>query len=172
MIVTNNEELAKLTKHLTTQAKPNPTSYEHDMIGYNYRLVNVLAAIGVAQMEQLDGFIERKQEIINIYRRELAGVGDIDFQKIPEGVKSNGWLFTISTADQAALLGKLNARKMISRAFWVPMNQLPMFSDLIYYNETDQCNKVFGTCLSIPSSTDITDADVLAVCNVIKEHYN
>ena len=82
VIVTNDEELAKRAKHLTTQAKSDPFEYLHDEIGYNYRLVNVLAAMGVAQMELLPSFIKRKKEIDALYRKELEGAGDIGFQKV------------------------------------------------------------------------------------------
>src|SRR5436190_5982158 len=82
MIVTDDEALAKRAKHLTTQAKSDPFEYMHDAIGYNYRLVNVAAAMGVAQMEQLPGFIKRKYEIIDFYKKELQGIGDIKFQQV------------------------------------------------------------------------------------------
>ena len=73
VIVTNDEELARKAKHLTTQAKSDPFEYVHDEIGYNYRLVNVLAAMGVAQMELLPSFVKRKKEIDAFYRKALPG---------------------------------------------------------------------------------------------------
>jgi perosamine synthetase len=169
MIVTNDEALAKRAKHLTTQAKSDPFEYMHDAIGYNYRLVNVAAAMGVAQMEQLPGFIQRKHQIINFYKKELQGVGDIKFQQVNDDVNPNWWLPTIFTAKQKAVLKILNDNKMQSRPFWVPMNQLPMFTQNIYYNHTDQSNFVYQHCLSIPCSTYITDEDLKAVCDKIKE---
>ncbi|NJL74795.1 MAG: DegT/DnrJ/EryC1/StrS aminotransferase [Saprospiraceae bacterium] len=81
VIVTDDEYLAKQAKHLTTQAKVSADEYIHDEIGYNYRLVNVLAAIGVAQMEQLPAFIEKKKYMFDFYATHLQGVGDIRFQK-------------------------------------------------------------------------------------------
>ncbi len=169
MIVTNDEALAKRAKHLTTQAKSDPFEYMHDAIGYNYRLVNVAAAMGVAQMEQLPGFIQRKHEIINFYKKELQGIGDIKFQQVSADVNPNWWLPTIFTAKQKAVLKILNDNKMQSRPFWVPMNQLPMFTENIYYNHKDQSNFVYQHCLSIPCSTYITDEDLKAVCDKIKE---
>ena len=100
VIVTDNEEMAKKAKHLTTQAKSDPFEYVHDEIGYNFRLVNVLAAMGVAQMELLPSFITRKKEIDSLYKKELAGVGDIRFQKVEADVDANCWLFTITTEKQ------------------------------------------------------------------------
>ena len=169
MIVTDDEVLAKKAKHLTTQAKSDPFEYMHDAIGYNYRLVNVAAAMGVAQMEQLPGFIKRKYEIIDFYKKELQGIGDLKFQQVSADVKPNWWLPTIMTAKQKDVLKILNDNKMQSRPFWVPMNQLPMFTKDIYYNHNDRSNFVYQHCLSIPCSTYITNEDLKAVSDKIKE---
>ncbi len=169
MIITDDEALAKKAKHLTTQAKSDAFEYIHDEIGYNYRLVNVAAAMGVAQMEQLPGFIQRKYEIIDFYKKELDGVGDIKFQEVRADVKPNWWLPTIFTAKQKEVLKILNDNKMQSRPFWVPMNQLRMFTENIYYNHTDRSNFVYQHCLSIPCSTYITNNDLKAVAAKIKE---
>ncbi len=169
MIVTNDEVLAKKAKHLTTQAKSDPFEYVHDEIGYNYRLVNVAAAMGVAQMEQLPGFIKRKQEVMAFYKNELQGVGDIKFQEVSADVNPNCWLPTIMTEKQKDVLKILNDNKMQSRPFWVPMNQLRMFTSNIFYNKTNQSDFVYQRCLSIPCSTNITNEDLKAVCDKIKE---
>jgi len=172
MIVTNDEALAKKAKHLTTQAKSDPFEYIHDEIGYNYRLVNVAAAMGVAQMEQLPGFLERKKEIIAFYKKELTGVGDITFQEVSDDVKPNWWLPTIFTAKQKEVLKALNDDKMQSRPFWVPMNQLRMFANDTYINNDDRSNYVYQHCLSIPCSTNITDAELQGVADKIKSVFN
>ena len=169
MIVTDDEVLAKKAKHLTTQAKSDPFEYVHDEIGYNYRLVNVAAAMGVAQMEQLPAFIQRKQEIITLYKKELAGVGDIAFQQVSDDVAPNWWLPTIMTKKQKELLKILNDNKMQSRPFWVPMNQLRMFTQNIFYNKNNYSDFVYQHCLSIPCSTNITDEEIKAVSDKIKE---
>jgi len=161
--------LAKKAKHLTTQAKSDPFEYVHDEIGYNYRLVNVAAAMGVAQMEQLPGFIKRKQEVMAFYKNELQGVGDIKFQEVSVDVNPNCWLPTIMTEKQKEVLKILNDNKMQSRPFWVPMNQLRMFTENIFYNKNNQSNFVYQRCLSIPCSTNITDEELKAVCEKIKE---
>jgi perosamine synthetase len=169
MIVTNDEALAKKAKHLTTQAKSDPFEYVHDEIGYNYRLVNVAAAMGVAQMEQLPGFIKRKHEITAFYKKELADVGDIRFQEVSDDVDPNCWLPTIMTEKQKEVLKILNDNKMQSRPFWVPMNQLRMFANDIFYNKDNRSDFVYKRCLSIPCSTNITNAELEAVCQKIKE---
>lgn len=168
MIITDDELLAKRAKHLTTQAKSDPFEYYHEEIGYNYRLVNVLAAIGVAQMEQLPGFIERKKEIAAYYNSQLQNVGDIAFQKVDENVDANCWLYTIRTKSQKKLLKELNDKKLQSRPFWVPMNQLPMFKKSLYVTEINRSEAVYKECLSIPCSTNITNDEMEQVVNIIK----
>ena len=172
LIVTDDEVLAKKAKHLTTTAKTDPLQYYHDEVGYNYRMVNVLAAIGVAQMEQLPDFLKRKKEIASFYINELSSIGDISFQKIPESVDPNWWLFTIKTNRQQELLKYLNDIQIISRPFWMPMNQLPMYKNNIYVNHNDNCKIIHNSCLSIPSSTNITDDELEIVVNSIKEFFN
>ncbi|MEO6404084.1 MAG: LegC family aminotransferase [Ferruginibacter sp.] len=169
MIVTNDEALAKRAKHLTTQAKSDPFEYIHDEIGYNYRLVNVAAAMGVAQMEQLPGFIKRKKEIISFYKDALSNTGDISFQQVSADVAPNWWLPTIKTNRQKDLLKILNENKLQSRPFWVPMNQLRMFKNGPYIQHNDRSDFVYKHCLSIPCSTNITDAQLEDVVQKIKQ---
>lgn len=168
VIVTDNEELAKHAKHLTTTAKASADEYYHDEVGYNYRLVNVLAAIGVGQMELLPSFIKRKKECVAFYKKELEGVADIRFQKELPEVVTNGWLFTIQTDKQQQLLDHLNANKILSRRFWMPMNKLPMYKDCMYVQQKDRADYIYNTCLSIPCSTNITDEDLSIVVKEIK----
>lgn len=169
VIVTNDEDLAKRAKHITTTAKTDPMLYYHDEVGYNYRLVNVLAAIGVAQMEQLPNFVKRKRAIGDYYRENLTGVADIQFQHIKEDVEHNNWLFTIQTKCQAELLKYLNANKIISRPFWMPMNLLPMYKDCYYITKNDNCKKIHDTCLAIPCSSNITEEELEIVVSEIKK---
>jgi perosamine synthetase len=169
VIVTDDEALAKQAKHLTTTAKASADEYYHDEVGYNYRLVNVLAAIGVAQMEILPSFIKRKKECVAFYKKELTGVGDIRFQQELQEVNTNGWLFTIQTDKQQQLLNHLNKNKILSRRFWMPMNKLPMYKDCVYVQQKDNSDYIYNTCLSIPSSTNITDEDLEIVVREIKE---
>jgi len=171
VIVTNDPLLAEKAKHLTTTAKVDPMLYYHDEVGYNYRLVNVLAAIGVAQMEQLPSFVKKKQYIGNYYREHLRGVGDIEFQHINDEVEHNDWLFTIKTKHQKELLKYLNANKVMSRPFWMPMNQLPMYKDCHYISKYDNCRSIHDNCLSIPCSTNITDAELKKVVSTIKSFF-
>lgn len=168
VIVTNDEELAKKAKHITTTAKASVDEYYHDEVGFNYRLVNILAAVGVAQMEQLPGFIKRKKEAVAFYKEAFTGVGDIRFQQELPEVTTNGWLFTIQTNRQQHLLDHLNAKKILSRRFWMPMNKLPMYANCPYIQRSDNADLIYNTCLSIPCSTSITDEQLEIVAKEVK----
>ena len=168
VMVTNDPELARHARHITTTAKASADEYYHDEVGYNYRLVNILAAVGVAQMELLSSFIKRKRECVAFYKKELGGVADIRFQQELPDVQTNGWLFTIQTDQQQKLLDHLNAEKIFSRRFWMPMNKLPMYSSCIYIQKKDNADYIYNTCLSIPCSTGITDEQLEIVVREIK----
>ncbi len=169
MIVTNDESLAKKAKHLTTQAKADAFEYFHDEVGYNYRLVNVLAAIGVAQMEQLPGFLQKKEYITSCYKKELDGIADISFQQVTEQTKPNNWLFTLRSKHQKKVLDALNKKQLQSRPFWVPMNKLPMYSGCIFITNENITEILYKECFSIPCSTDISDEALASVVETIKE---
>ncbi|MDA9234883.1 LegC family aminotransferase [Polaribacter sp.] len=171
MILTNDKEIATRARHITTTAKTDPLDYFHDEVGYNYRLVNVLAAIGVAQMENFESILKRKKEIDALYRIELAGIGDIKFQENYPNSDPNCWLFTFRTKKMRELLNHLNSKKIQSRPFWTPMNNLPMYKDLKYIFEKDISNKIFKECISIPSSSNLTIEDQHKVITEIKTFY-
>lgn len=172
VIVTDDEALAIRARHLTTQAKVSAMDYIHDEIGYNYRLVNVLAAIGVAQMETFPEALKAKKAMDAFYRSQLEGVGDIQFQTIPEGTDPNCWLFTFKTARMRELLDYLNQNGVQSRPFWMPMNQLDMFKDERYITETDVSASVYENSISIPSSVGITQEQLETVVRTIKGFYD
>jgi aminotransferase in exopolysaccharide biosynthesis len=172
VIVTNDEALAQKAKHLTTQAKVSAMEYLHDEIGYNYRLVNVLAAIGVAQMEQFPTLLENKKIMDDYYRSELSGIGDIEFQMVLPCVEANCWLFTFKTKYMRELLEYLNSNGVQSRPFWVPMNQLEMFKNDIYVTENNHSNEIYQTSISIPSSAGISQSELETVVATIKEFYS
>ena len=171
MILTNDTEIANRAKHITTTAKTDPLDYFHDEVGFNYRLVNVLAAIGVAQMENFDSILKRKKEIDALYRSELHGVGDINFQENDTDSDPNCWLFTLRTKKMRKLLNHLNSNEIQCRPFWTPMNNLPMYKDLKYISQNDISNKIFKECISVPSSSNLTIEDQHKVISEIKNFY-
>ena len=119
-------------------------------------------------MELLPSFIKRKRECTAFYKKELTGVGDIHFQQELLDVETNAWLVTIQTNKQQQLLNHLNSNNILSRRFWMPMNKLPMYKDCVYIQKTDNADYIYRTCLSIPSSTNITDEQLATVAKEIK----
>jgi len=106
-----------------------------------------------------------------LYRSELNGIGDIKFQENDTDSDPNCWLFTFRTKKMRALLNHLNSKEIQSRPFWTPMNNLPMYKDLMYINENDISNKIFKECISIPSSSNLTIDDQYKVISEIKNFY-
>jgi perosamine synthetase len=171
MIMTNDEALGKKAKHLTTQAKADPEEYYHDEIGYNYRLVNILAAMGVAQMEQLPAFLERKKAITQRYNEFFRQVDGVAFQEVEDAVKPNFWLYTIKVPMQKQLRKFLKEAGIEVRPFWVPMNRLPAFKNELYHQTEDVSGNIYQNCLSLPCSTGLTDEEQENVIASIGKFY-
>jgi len=132
MIVTDDEVLAKRAKHITTTAKvPHPYEYIHDEIGYNYRLTNLSAAMGVAQMENLDIFVEKQIELAGMYDSFFKDF-DIKFVTEPKDARSNYWLNAVILKDRKQrdeFLEYTNKNNIMTRSIWRLMNKLEMFKD-------------------------------------------
>lgn len=132
MIVTDDEELAKRAKHITTTAKvPHAYEYIHDEIGYNYRLTNLAAALGVAQMENLQLFIAKQRELAKKYEDFFKDL-NIEFIKEPKDSKSNYWLNAVLLKDRKErdeFLKQTNDNGIMTRSIWRLMNKLDMFKD-------------------------------------------
>lgn len=131
MLLFMDEELGALAKHLTTQAKvPHRWEFRHDHIGYNYRMPNINAALGCAQLEHLDEFIADKRATSAVYAEYFKHVDDIDFFVEPENSFSNYWLNVVILKDrdaQQAFLQESNDNGVMTRPIWELMNRLPMF---------------------------------------------
>jgi perosamine synthetase len=143
IIVTDNEALAKRAKHFTTTAKvPHPYEYVHDEVGYNYRLPNINAALGCAQMEQLAEILKNKRETAEAYRRYFATHDTISFCAEPENAISNYWLNAVLLADEVErnrFLQECNTTGIMVRPVWQLMNRLEMFKDV-------QCGSLENAC--------------------------
>lgn len=130
MIVTDDSVLAARAKHLTTTAKvPHPYEFVHDEVGYNYRMPNLNAALGCAQMEALPRMLSIKADIANAYA-DFARQSRFGFVHQPDGATSNWWLNAIIVADEGerdALLAHTNARGVMTRPVWRLMSRLPMY---------------------------------------------
>lgn len=131
MMLFDDEELGAYAKHITTQAKiPHRWEFKHDYIGYNYRMPNINAAIGCAQLENIERYVTNKRETAHAYAEFFKNIPDIQFFTEPEDCKSNYWLCSIVTKDHNAQLEFLeytNDNGVMTRPIWELMNRLPMF---------------------------------------------
>ena len=131
MMLFNDEELGAFAKHLTTQAKiPHRWEFRHDHIGYNYRMPNINAALGCAQLENLDKFVESKRQVAAEYAEFFKNIDDIDFFTEPENCYSNYWLNVVILKDKEAqleFLQQTNDNGVMTRPIWELMNRLSMF---------------------------------------------
>jgi perosamine synthetase len=134
-ILTNDEPLARHARHLTTTAKlPHPWKFLHDEVGYNYRMPNLNAAVGCAQMERLDDMLARKRRLAHAYRAQLEGVQDIHFIDEPPECVSNFWLNAVridldSVEERDDVIGSLVAAGYHCRPLWTLLHRLPMYAD-------------------------------------------
>ncbi len=133
MLLFQHESLGKFAKHLTTQAKvPHRWEFVHDHIGYNYRMPNINAALGCAQMEKIDQILANKRETANKYKKFFSDHKNIQFFTEPEGSKSNYWLNAVLLKDkeeQLKFLEYTNDHAVMTRPVWELMSRLPMFKD-------------------------------------------
>ena len=157
VIVTDDEVLAKRAKHITTTAKiPHPYEYVHDEIAYNYRLPNINAALLVAQMENLEKFLDSKRELASIYEEFFKTV-NINFIKEPKESKSNYWLQSVLLNDENErneFLDYTNKNGVMSRPIWRLMNELEMYKDC-QKDELKNAKYLEQRVVNIPSSAMI-----------------
>lgn len=169
MIVTDDAALAARAKHLSTQAKSDAGAFWHDEIGYNFRLPNLNAALGCAQMEQLEDFVSRKRAIAEWYRQGLANVKGVRLFWEPEGARGNFWLNTViadTPAHAQALLKRLNAAGLASRPIWGPCHQQKPLQR--YPHESmSVTERLWETAFNVPSSANLSQDDVAAVVEII-----
>jgi len=153
-IVTSDKTFAKKAKHLTMTAKvPHKWDFKHDMVGYNYRMPNLNAALLVAQLENLDNFIHSKRKLANMYE-DFFKATDITFVKEPAECKSNYWLNSIILRNQQQrdeFLNESNSQNVASRPIWILMNKLPMF-EYAQFDDLTNSEWLEERVINIPSS--------------------
>jgi len=171
MLVSDNKDWIEKAGFYSTQAKENFLHYEHLEYGYNYRMSNVLAAIGVGQMEVLADRVEKKREVFEWYREELK---ELDVEWMPEltGGSGNRWLTTLlfkKNVDIDKIIDTLNQDGCESRPLWKPMHLQPLFKESkSVLNGVSE--ELFERGLCLPSGTEMTSDDVRRVCKLIQEN--
>lgn len=161
-ILTDDKQLADLCKHMTTTAKvPHKWEYMHDMVGYNYRMPNINAALGCAQLEKLDHILENKRTLASAYKESFKNIEGLKFLNEPKGCRSNYWLNAIilsedNTDKRDEILEYTNSSGIMTRPLWASMHRLPMFENCprTDMSATESLEK---RVINIPSGAGITE---------------
>ena len=174
MLVTDNDQWAARAKYLTTQAKDDPLEYIHYTVGYNYRLTNVLAAMGCAQMEVLDNFIAAKRRIWDSYTKGLSAIPGLTPMEEAPWAYSTFWMFTVLVdpniygSSSRELLRRLQKSGVQARPLWQPMHLSPAHSN----GFTGSCpvaDKLHATALSLPCSVGLSPVEQDFIINLLKQ---
>lgn len=173
MLASDDPKLIDYARHLSTQARQPGIQYQHDEVGFNYRLSNILAALGLAQFEVLDDRVQRKREIFDLYAAELGETPGITLMPEADYGKGNRWLtaalFDVDKfgAGPQGVIDALNEENIEARPVWYPMHLQTVFADCeVVGGEVAEKIHRQGVCL--PSGTSMTDEDVQRICRVIR----
>jgi perosamine synthetase len=160
MLVTGDKGLADRARYLTTQAKDDPLESVHGAVGYNYRLTNVQAAIGCAQLERLDEYVRAKRRIAETYSTAFAGVPGVTLMRQAPWAESNCWMYTVlfdsqRAADSRAVMRSLSACGIQARPLWQPVHRSPAHADLPIAS-CPVADRLNAEALSLPCSVGLT----------------
>ena len=161
-------------RYLSTQAKNDPHYYIHDEVGYNYRMTNLQAALGVAQMEELPEFIRRKQRNYEQYRAEFEGFELAELMPFREGTESNKWFYSLKidrsrvTASMREIITALQEQGIQTRAIWGLINEQKPYENEETY-KLEKAPYYAARILNIPSSTQITPEEITYVADKVKQ---
>ena len=172
MIVSNDPQKIAHSKQLTTQAKSDELYYTHDEIGYNYRLTNLQAALGIAQLEQLENFITIKENNYNIYKQGFQSIPGMKLLDVREGIRSNRWFYAVYCTDNCivdrdSMITRLSEIGIQTRPIWGLIHQQrPYEHELSYHIE--KAVDYWKHVVNIPCSTNLTEEDARYVLDCIR----
>ena len=174
MILSNNEEYIKKAKKISTQSREEKIYYEHKEIGYNYRMSNILASIGLAQLNHLDDNVNMTRQIFKLYKRDLEGVEAIDFMPEIEGGRSTNWLSVILLKQKSfneinKIISYLNEYNIETRPIWKPMHLQPLYSkyEFFYVEEIPVSKFLFEHGICLPSGCNLNEEDQVKISKAI-----
>lgn len=172
MLLSDDQDLIERARKLSTQAREPFPHYEHKEIGYNYRMSNVCAAIGVGQLEQIEKKVARRREIFDNYRSALSQLPGVGFMPEPADCRSTRWLTCMTLDPECAavtptdLLGKCEDHQIEVRPLWKPMHLQPVFADCKFCG-SDVSERLFANGLCLPSGSGMPDADQRRVIDLL-----
>ncbi|MEM6884973.1 MAG: LegC family aminotransferase [Verrucomicrobiota bacterium] len=155
-LFTNEESVAQRARHLSTTAKAGGVEFYHDEVGYNYRLTNISAAVGLGQLERLVSYVERKREINQAYRNAFADYADVVSLPAADNIYSTYWMYTLMMPENSRdLITYLGEQEVMARPVWVPMYQLPMLGEA-YCHSKQFSEELYDRGVSLPCSVGLT----------------
>lgn len=170
MLVSNHPDWAERAKHLSTQAKADELQFYHDAVGYNYRMTNLQAALGLAQLEQLEGFVEHKNKMYEFYRARLDGKNGFRILPFRAGVRSNKWFYSLYLDDarhrRDDVIAALKAQNIQTRPVWA------LIHEQADYGACERCGTALAEdfrakIVNLPCSTNLTEADAQRVVDAL-----
>ncbi|QJB55855.1 aminotransferase class I/II-fold pyridoxal phosphate-dependent enzyme [Pseudodesulfovibrio sp. zrk46] len=172
MLASNDKDFIDKARWLSQQARDDAPHYEHTTIGYNYRMSNVVAAIGLGQMDALPGFVKRLREIAQWYETELGGLPGVEFMPEAAYGEANRWLTVMLVDDSCGVTPEeirlaLEAENIESRPVWKPMHLQPVFKDTPRTGG-EVSEDLFRRGICLPSGSALTEEDLKRVAQVIK----
>lgn len=169
MVVTNDETLFDRSLHFKGQGLAKHRQYWHDVIGYNYRMTNICAAIGLAQLEQIDGFLKRKREIAKFYEQNIVNP-KIEFHREKDGFTHSYWMCSILTPDsnlREILREKLANEGVETRPLFYPVHTMPMYSQK--YLKIPVAENLGWRGINLPSYPGLSNDDLKLICGIINQ---
>ena len=177
MVVGDNEELVEKVRFLSSQAKKDTLYFIHDEIGYNYRMLNLQAALGTSQIDQLETFIETKIKNYKLYKEELEKIEGLEILPFVEGIRANYWFYSLKIDKEKygigrdELLQKLVDAGIQTRPIWGLIHQQKPYSTCQSY-EIEKALYYYDRILNLPCSSNLTEKEVYQVIEKIKEFKN
>jgi pyridoxal phosphate-dependent aminotransferase EpsN len=177
MLISNDVETLKRARFLATQARDPAPHYQHSQTGYNYRMSNILAGVGRAQLEVLEERVNQRRNIFSRYYEELSVIPGFNFMPELEDTRSNRWLTTLTIDEKElgisvnVLLQSLQDENIEARPVWKPLHMQPLFDGVKYYPHTENksvSETLFNTGICLPSGSNMIEEDQMRVVRCIK----
>jgi perosamine synthetase len=173
MIVTQDGDLSERARYLTTQATDDSFNYIHNEVGFNYRMTNIQAAIGCAQLEKIESYIEKKRDNFALYEETLINEDGLRLIVEPEYASSNHWFYTLSVDPKRRrikakeLLAKLNGVDIGARPIWELNHRQEPYKCCQFY-KIEKALKYHKMCVNLPCSVSLTSGDIKQIVNCIR----
>jgi len=173
MLVTADAALAQKAKHLTTQAKLPGYAYFHNEVGYNYRLTNLAAALGVAQLERLESFLHKKGEIADRYDAAFQSLPGVNCPPRPSGMTPTFWLYSVLLPYRWEVpLERLLKKGIQTRPLWTALHLMPPYREAMLLGSGQVSESLCAHGLSLPCSTNLTKDDQQVVIDAVLEMHS